>query len=178
MHLRPEILALLAAGKAVRARLSALRQNHNRWVAVYSAGGSSDLPRFSVVSYEVEARHDVPSLVARDVSSDYGVAYVEGIADLENAIIQFGSELEDAFVALVPNRLVIRSEPQNWRIEMDGELLASAADRPDALGFAYAAAQHFYEYDGIVPAISLLNDGIEEALPWAPDHDFLDVPED
>lgn len=178
MNLTSETLAWLAAGRPVQARLQAERPDHNRWLVFYPASPRSPAPRrYSVIRYEVEDRLDRPLQVGRDNSCDFEVFYVEGIEGLEGAIGQLASR-SPTFAPFVPSSLVIRNEPGNWRIEMDGRLLASAADRPHALSFVCAAAQQFYEFDGIVPTITCLENGVERVLRWEPDHDFLDEPDD
>ncbi len=81
-------------------------------------------------------------------------------------------------MALTPMRIVMRPEPGNWRVEQNGRLQGSMATEGQARAFAYAAAQFEYEFNGIVPHIFCVVNGMERREAWAPDHDFLDIIED
>lgn len=179
----PEVMSELSKGKPVRGEISAHRDGHRRVVIIYPVGPASlgkplRVPeRFSVICCEEPVHAIQYGQPSRFDCVDYDVLYVDSPARLEDAVL----ELAGGPVTLLPwspVRLVIRPEPRNWRIENNGRLQASAGSLGHALSFAYAAAQHEYEQNGVVPLLFRIEAGVEIWLPWLPDHDWLDDQDD
>ncbi|WP_137152919.1 hypothetical protein [Devosia sp. FKR38] len=178
----PALVQGLSCGRPFAAELPARRPGLRRMLMIYPVGIDRLAPlgmptRLSIVCCEAAPEVIAAGQQHRDSCADYDVIYLDDPDALEATILQLAGG-PVMLQAIAPKRMVIRQEPGNWRIEYDGRLLASAANQDQARGFAYAAAQHHYEYNGFVPLITLIGAGPERSLPWQPDHDFLEIVED